>query len=378
MRESIPVVQIVNQFAIGGAEGQFVERLRRHPRGFRPIVACLRREGPHLRTVEEELGLTVEEFPLRGSLVKANTALQVLRLAALMRREGARLIHAQDFYANCLAVPAARLAGARAIVSRFDLGHWYSKAMHRCEILASRGADAVYANANAVRDLCVHREGVDPARVEVVHNGLDLARFDAEQKRPLDPPLDIPDGPTIAIVANLHPVKGHLDFCDAIALVKRRIPNVRVYSAGSGPMVPAVEARLRELGLDQQFFLLGHRLDCARLYGRVRVAALASHAEGLSNAIIEAMAARLPVVATNAGGNAELVEDGVSGFVVPPRDPEAMARRLVQLLEDAAAARAMGERGRARVETDLTLERMSERTGALYERVLGESVSRAA
>ncbi len=370
MAEPIAVLQLVNQFAIGGAESQFVERLRRHPPGFRPVVACLKREGPLLSVVEKDLNLLVEEFPLRGSLRSANTAWQIVQLAALMRREEVKLVHAQDFYSNVLAVPAARLARVKVVASRFDLGHWYSGAMYRIEKLASRGADAVYVNATAVRDLCVHREGIDPTSIVVVRNGIDLAHVDAELKRPLDPPVEIADGPSVAVIANFHPIKGHLDLCDAIYEVKKRVPTLCVYCAGAGPMLPAVRARLRELGLEENVVLLGHRRDCVRLLGKVRLAVLASHAEGLSNAIIEAMAARLPVVATNVGGNGELVEDGVSGFVVPSRDPQAMAHRIVDVLEDRERARAMGENGRHRVEQELTLERMSERTAEVYRRVL--------
>src|SRR5258706_547841 len=148
VKEPVPVLQIVNQFAIGGAEGQFVARVRRHPHGFRPVVACVQRKGPNLAAVEE-LGLPVEEFGLRGSLAQLNTGHQVLRLAAFMAREGIRLVHANDFYANLLAVPAARLAGAKVIASRFDLGHWYSRTHHVLEAIASRTADAVYTNAEA-------------------------------------------------------------------------------------------------------------------------------------------------------------------------------------------------------------------------------------
>ena len=107
MKEPVPILQIVNQFAIGGAEGQFVARVRRHPAGFRPLVACIHKKGPNLAAVEE-LGLPVEEFGLRGSLAQLNTGHQILRLAAFIAREGVRLVHSNDFYANLLAVPAAR------------------------------------------------------------------------------------------------------------------------------------------------------------------------------------------------------------------------------------------------------------------------------
>ncbi len=380
MKEPVPVLQIVNQFAIGGAEGQFVARVRRHPDGFRPVVACLHKKGPNLKAIEE-IGLPVEEFGLRGSLAQLNTGHQVLRLAAFMAAEGVRLVHANDFYANLLAVPAARLVGAKVIASRFDLGHWYSRAHHVLEALASRTADAVYTNAEAVRDMCVMQEGIPPDRVVVVHNGIDLEEFDRARRRPLLAPLPgvepDEDGrsrrPTAAMAANLYAVKGHLDLIEALEIVRRSIPEVLVLCPGEGPMRPVLEQQIRARGLRDNVVMLGHRLDVPAILDRAHVGCLCSHAEGLSNAVIEYMAASLPVVATAVGGNVELVTDAGSranGHLVPPHRPAALADRLIGLLRDPPRRAALGAAGRARVELDLTLPAMIARTGALYERVL--------
>ena len=388
MREPVPVLQIVNQFAIGGAEGQFVARVRAHPAGFRPVVACVHKKGPNL-TALEEMGLPVEEFGLQGSLARLNTGHQILRLAAFIARERVKLVHANDFYANLLAVPAARLSGARVIASRFDLGHWYSRAHHVLEAIASRGADAVYTNAEAVRDMCVDQEGIPAERVFVVHNGLDLAEFDRISRLPLQgevPQLAIgADGksvrPTVMVAANLYPVKGHLDLVEAVEIVRRTVPEVLVLCAGEGPMREVLEQQISARGMRDSFVLLGHRLDVPALLKLVHVGCLPSHAEGLSNAAIESMAASLPVVATAVGGNVELVtEAGVraSGHLVAPHKPAALAERLAGLLRDPARCAALGAAGRSRVETDLTLAAMSRKTGELYEHVLAGRKERLA
>ena len=380
MKEPVPVLQFVNQFAIGGAEGQFVARVRRHPAGFRPVVACIHRKGPNLAAIEE-LGLPVEQFGLRGSLAQLNTGHQILRLAAFMAREGVRLVHANDFYANLLAVPAARLAGAKVIASRFDLGHWYSRAHHVLEALASRTADAVYTNAEAVRDMCVAQEGITADRVVVVHNGIELEQFDDARRRPLLAPVPGlalgDDGksrrPSVVIAANLYAVKGHLDLIEAIEIVRRAVPDVLVLCAGEGPMRPVLEQQIRARGLRDNVLLLGHRLDVPAIMQRAHLGCLCSHAEGLSNAIIEYMAASLPVIATAVGGNVELVTEAgspASGHLVPPHRAAALAEGLTTLLTDPARCRSLGAAGRARVESDLTLTAMIEKTGALYDRVL--------
>lgn len=383
VKEQVPVLQLVNQFAIGGAEGQFVARLRGHPEGFRPVVACINKVGPHLKEVEA-LGLPVEEFGLKGSLAQLNTAHQVLKLAAFLERESVQLIHANDFYANLLAVPAARLVGAKVICSRFDLGHWYSRGAHLLEAVACRAADAVYANAEAVRDLCVDEEGMHEDKVVVVHNGIDLPSFDAAMKAPLAQP--IPEGrPTIVVIGNLYPVKGHLDLIEAAERVKHAIPDLLVLCAGEGSMRATLEQQIAHRGLKDNVLLLGHRLDVPALLARANVGCLASHAEGLSNAVIEAMAASLPVVATAVGGNVELVREAgphASGHLVPPHKPAALAEALESLLKDPARAKALGRAGRAHVEADLTLAALTRKTGDLYRRVLagelGKPVPKAA
>ena len=385
MIEPVPVLQIANQFAIGGAEGQFVARIRRHPAGFRPVIACIQKKGPNLSPIEE-FGLPVEEFGLRGSLAQLNTGHQVLRLAAFIAREGVRLVHANDFYANLLAVPAARLAGAKVIASRFDLGHWYSRAQHVLEAIASRSADAVYTNAEAVRDMCVAQEGIPGERVFVIHNGIDLEQFDRATREPLLAPVPGletgPDAksarPCVALSANLYAVKGHLDVVEALEIVRREIPDVLVLCAGEGPMRPVLEQQIRARGLRDNVLLLGHRLDIPALLASAHVGVLCSHAEGLSNAIIEYMAASLPVVATAVGGNVELVTEAGSratGHLVAPHKPAAIAERLIGVLRDAPRRAALGAAARAHVEADLTLAAMSEKTGQLYDRILSGSAA---
>jgi glycosyltransferase involved in cell wall biosynthesis len=380
MARDIPVLHFLNRFWIGGAERQFVERLRAHPKGFAPVVACLERSGELLPQVRE-LGHEPIEFPLAGSLARANTAGQVARLAQLIRDRSVRIVHATDFNTNLLGLAAARLAGVKCVVSRVDLGHlregfgaWH----RRIEKLTSRGADLVCANAEAVRALCIRDEGCAPEQVAVVRNGIDLKRFDALAKQPLQSALPERDGPRIAVIGNLWPVKGHRVLLEAAALLIKRFPTARFLCAGEGPERAFLEQRLRELGLASNVLLLGHRLDVPALLAACDAACLCSSAEGLSNAIIEAMAARLPLVVTDVGGNSELVREADNGFLVAHGDARALADRLSILLESEERRRAMGARGRARVEAELAIEKMRDAYGALYRGLLEEKATRAA
>jgi len=372
----IPVLHLVNRFWIGGAERQFVERLRRHPKGFRAVVGCLEASGPMLDPVRA-MGYEPEVFPLHGSMMRPNTAVQIARMAALIRAEGVQIVHTTDFNTNLLGLAAARLAGAKAIVSRVDLGHLragFGKWHRETEKLNARLADLVVANADAVRDVCIREEGVKPENCVVVRNGMDLKHFDEAAAQGLKAPLPVPEGGRfVAVIGNLWPVKGHRTLLEAVARLPAELQDVRFLCAGEGPERDYLTARIAELGLSERVLLLGHRLDVPAILVRAQAACLCSSAEGLSNALMEAMASRLPVVATRVGGNPELIRDGDNGALVPYGDPDALAAALSGLLSAPEQAREMGQRGRRRVESELSMERMADGHGALYRRALGRA-----
>jgi glycosyltransferase involved in cell wall biosynthesis len=370
-RSDVPVLHLVNRFWIGGSERQFVERLRRHPDGFRAVVGCLEKSGPMLEQVRA-LGYEPEVFPLQGSMMRGNTARQVARMAALMRAQRVKIIHTTDFSTNLLGLMAAKLAGTKAIVSRVDLGHLragFGKWHRQTEKLVSRFADLVVANADAVRDLCIREEGVRPENCVVVRNGLDLPHFESLAVQPLQGPL--PEGPLVAVIGNLWPVKGHRTLVEAVAQLPPDLHHVHFVCAGEGPEREYLTSRIVELGLQDRVHLLGHRLDVPAVLARSTAACLCSSAEGLSNALMEAMASRLPVVATRVGGNPELVRDGENGWLVPPGDAPALAARLTELLRARDDAKSMGLRGRRRVEVELSMEKMADGHGAIYRKVIG-------
>lgn len=369
----IPVLHLVNRFWIGGAERQFVERLRRHPAGFEAVVGCLELSGPLLEQVRA-LGHEPFLFPLPKSMLRANTIKQIARIAALIRERGVRIVYGTEFNTNLLALLAARLAGAKAVVSRVDLGHLrhgFGKWHREAEKWSARHADLVVANADAVREVCIREERCKPERVIVVRNGLDLARFDELAAQPLQAPLPIgPEDIPVAMIGNLWPVKGHRTLVEAAALLCRRLPRVKFLCAGEGPERDYLEKRIAELGLHDRVYLLGHRLDVPAVLARARAACLCSSAEGLSNAVMEAMAARLPIVATAVGGNPELVRPGENGDLFEYGDAPSLADKLYELLSNGERAAEMGRKGRARVEAELTLSRMAEAYGAVYRRLL--------
>lgn len=370
------VAHLVKCLGLGGTERQLVVLLRELDRErVTPRLACLMKVGEYLPDVRA-LGLEPPEFRLGGSLARPSTLLLVLRIAAWIRREEASILHAHDFYTNVVGALAARVAGVPWIVSRRDLGAWRSPAQTRVLAAVSRAAPMVLCNTQAARDAVVNEEGVEAKRVRVVPNGLDVDAFDQEAKRQPHPLLDL-NGPVVALVANMkHGVKGHHDFLDAAAVVRKARKDVRFLLIGDGELRPAFEQRARDAGLANAMVFAGARTDVPALLVRSTIAVSASKSEGLSNAIMEAMAASLPVVATRVGGTPELVCHECSGFLVPADDAEALAARLLELLRSPDTARQFGLAGRRRIEDEFSATRLGRRVTELYAEMLEQKTER--
>ncbi|NMO13630.1 glycosyltransferase [Pyxidicoccus fallax] len=374
MSRRIRLVQFTNTFHLGGGEVQFVELLRGLPRERYDLsVLALEASGPLLKDVRA-MGLEPHVFPLSSSFMRPHTARQVGRLASWLRENRVDVVHAHDFYTTLLAVPACRLARVPVVVGRLDLVHWHGRARHAMLAAATHAASHVIANAEAVRRLVVDTERVSARKVSVIYNGLDLRRFDERLAAgPAAPLPELPEGaPLITLVANTsHEVKRQEDFLEALAQARRQVPTAQAFLIGDGPRRPFLEERARALGLTGAVHFLGHRTDVPAVLSRATVGVLCSRHEGLSNAVMEGMAARLPMVVTDAGGNAELVAHGERGFVVPPLAPAALAEALVRVLSAPERARRMGQAGRRFVEETLSLERMIAAHDSLFSRLAG-------
>jgi L-malate glycosyltransferase len=368
------VLVFQNRFLLGGQERQTVLNVLTMDRTrFEPVVACLKADGELVPELVAA-GFRPIQFDVGGSMLRPRTALVVAQLARFIRANGIGLVHAQDLYTNTLGTIAAGLAGVPSIVTRVDLNH--SVVGYKRPVLAwaSRRADRVLVNALCIRDLAI-REGVEPDRIVVVRNGLDLDGFDRAARRA--PAAPVPEAGGIVCIANMHhPVKGQTDLLLAMKEVLRERPEAHLVFIGDGVRRPHLERSARQLGIADRCHFLGHRLDGPAILARASICVSASYAEGISNAILEGMAARLPLVATAVGGSPELVRDGITGYLVPPGAPAALSRRLLDLLASAPRRKRMGEKGRRLVEREFGIDEMRRSYDALYEDLIGLKVPR--
>jgi glycosyltransferase involved in cell wall biosynthesis len=369
------VMLFIDSFNVGGTERQMVQCLRLLDRNkYQLLAGCMRRVGQFLSEVEA-MGIPVVECRI-PSLGSARAVIELFKLARFLRRERVDLLHAFDYYTNLFAVPAARLAGLPVVLaSRRSLADDRNAVERMVLDLACRMAHGTVANSAMAGRIAAG----PPERVCIIHNSIDPHGYRTEppslQRRRSLGLQDIAEQEKwVGVLARLRPEKGHRTFLRAAARVYAAFPQARFVLMGDGPEQAALKSLARELGIAGRVVFAGDCRNVSDWLCALDLVVLPSNEESLPNAVLEAMAAARAVVATRVGGTPELIEEGVNGYLVPAADPEAMAARILELLENDALRLRMGHAGRARVERDFTPALGRKKLEALYDRLLGPSL----
>lgn len=323
--------------------------------GFDVTIVCLGRPGAQADEVRRQ-GVRVIAPAIgaqRFTTSRGGTAIALSAGMALLAKE--LLTHRPDMAHFFLPLPylaggtLARFARVpRLVMSRRSQNDYQAKrpGLARCEHKLHRRMDLILANSRRVHDELLG-EGAHPARTGLIYNGLDLARFSATTDRNQGRRrLGIaPDALVLAIVANLIPYKGHADLIAALGVIRSRLPTgwrLLVIGRDDG-LGPKLHDQAAALGIADNVLWLGERQDIPGLLGLSDIGLNVSHEEGFSNAVIEGMAAGLPMLVTHVGGNNEAAPDGVAGLVVPPRNPQALAVAIARLASDSALRHRLGQ-----------------------------------
>jgi glycosyltransferase involved in cell wall biosynthesis len=391
MEGRIGIYYFVGTLGKGGAEGQLLELIEGLDRQrFEPVLVVLKGKDALYERCKKS-GVEVIFLQIRGLLQSfnpLNLAIVVRNLLGLYRRMKERrphIVHGYLFLSYCLAAFMGKMVGAPVIItSRRSMGSSKTRIwtiFHRIlEILANRATDAVIANSRAVRDDTIKREGIPDTRIAVIYNGIDQRRFERrEAASVLAKTLRIREGAkVVGLIANLIPYKNHRMLIDAIPLIKEHCREVHFLLVGNDTrgIEEDLRAYARVRGVEECMTFAGSRDDMPDVLSLLAVSVLTSREEGFPNVLLESMAAGLPVVATDVGGVAEIVQEGITGYLVPSGDFRSFAERVVEILTDERLAADMGARARTRVREFFKAETMVAATEALYVRLLeGKGIS---
>lgn len=370
--ESLRIALIAGTLGQAGAEKQLVYMAR----SLRDAGADLRvyslTKGEFYEAHLRELGLEPRWFGRFGSIRFANIPLRLASLAAKLASFRPHIVQSGHFFCNMHAGLCGRLSGALSIgAMRNDLEREL-KASGRLTWPLLRLPSVIMANSRAALR-GIDEFGVEPDSVVIMDNVIDLEDFDA-RLRPGASAWD-PAGPPVAMaVGRMHREKRFDRYLSALALARAASPILRGVIVGDGPQWPDLCQQAHDLGLlPDGVVFLGRRNDVPALLGRADMLVLSSDHEGCPNVLMEAMAARRAVVTTPAGDAGVLVEDGVSGYVVPFDDVQAMADRMTRLAESQELRRRMGEAGRRHVEQTRSYDGLASHLLSAYEAIADRS-----
>ena len=374
----IRVLHVLLSLEPGGLENGVVNVINRLDRTrFESSVCCLKHAGEFARRIEDPR-VAIHELHWRGG----NDPRLALRLAGLLRRTRPHIIHTRNAEPFFYGFAGAKLARTQALVhsehgrkfddrpARFAVQRWMS-----------RHTDAIFAVSGQLKADLVKHIGMPEASVEVLHNGVDLSRFNVADRgsapvsgsarETLRREWGVPEGVlVIGSVGRLVAVKNYALLLRALAASGL---DAHLVLAGEGPERAALTALAASLGIASRVHLLGHSNDVDRVLGAFDVFVLPSFSEGMSNTLLEAMAAGVPPVASDVGGNGEIVRDGVDGRLFKSDDEAGLAACLVALCRDDAERARLAAAARERVLSTFDIDQMIERYEQLYERVHARS-----
>jgi glycosyltransferase involved in cell wall biosynthesis len=290
------------------------------------------------------------------------------RLSRVIKQLKPDIVHAHDPHGVAMASIALSMSTQprtpRLVASRRVDFHMRQSALSRWKY---RQVECFICASDAIRQI-VMSDGVPRNRTVTVHEGIDLGRVGAAPRAELHKELWLPhDAPLVGNVAALVPHKGQRHLVDAAALVLPKQPDARFIIAGEGELRPQLEHQIRQHHLEKHVILAGFRTDILSLHKAFDLFVMSSVTEGLGTSILDAMACGKPVVGTTAGGIPEVVADGETGLLVPPRDPAAMAGAIIRLLSDRSLRERIGAAGLARVCERFRAEIMVKKTLEVYE-----------
>lgn len=371
MKKRSRIVFIIDVVAgeLGGTESQLLKLINGISKEKYDIYLICFDNSKWLRSNRNMFKCNVEVINI-NNFYRRITYVNIIRLIRYLKSLRPDIVHTYFPIGNILGVLAARIAGIRNVISsRRDYGEWINRRYLIATRIANRFAKRILANSKRVRDFTVEKEKIRNGRIDVIYNGVELERFRSDKSASSTKrDLNIPNGDSVVgILANFRPMKHHYTFLEAAAEILKVREDVSFILIGIGPLKEETEALGRFLGIQEKLTFVGLQKDVSRYLSIMDVGVNCSEREGLSNAIIEHMAAGVPCIVSNAGGNPELITHGVNGYLFELDDYKELASLILSLIEDEELREKFAKNARELVEREMSLEMMLSRYESFYD-----------
>ena len=372
--EKINILHIYQNSKIGGVQQQLLSLLKAYSRErFNPIFCCL---GP-----KEEIGKEIEEtkiefIPLNKLRYNRFSLGIVLELYRLMKKKQIHVVRTHRYRSNLYGRLAAFLAGVPVIIASVHDNYRTDKRPKRriMNRILSKITDKIVAVSEDVKEDIIRYDSINPSKIDVIPNGIDVERFNPE-KNTTDIRKEFSledDDIVIGFIGRIVPAKGLEYLLNALPYLKEEFKSIKLLIVGEGSLVEKLKESAKKNNIFDNILFTGRRRDIPEILASINIFVMPSIAEGLPNALLEAMAMGKPIVTTEVGGIPEIVKNGFNGLLVPPRDTLSLSKAIKELISNDRLAAKLGQAARDLVHDNLSIKAIAQKWQSLYLSILKE------
>lgn len=364
------IFMVIDHLGAGGAQRQVIEYLKHADRN-KYDITVVNLDNGYASVANEIIELNYRVIGIKHS--GFFNLFTLINLTRIFKRENPDIVHTYLFTSDCYGRLAAKLAGVKKVVcATRGIDAWKKWHHIQADRILALFTDSITVNAENIKPYLIKIEKIRADKIVKIYNGIDLRRFKGlRSSSGIKLGLHIPENSLlVGMVGRLSKPKDYETFFHAVKIILKQLTDTYFLVVGDGALKSRLQFMVNDLGIKEKVIFTGAREDALDLINTMDVCVLSSHYEGCPNVILEYMACKKPVVASNVGGCPELVIDGKTGFIVPEANPETLASKLIELLNNQGLRKQMGECGRKRVEEYFTSDIMAENTEKLYKKLL--------
>ena len=370
MNKPVNVLRIIPSLEMGGVERTLTSILPRLDKKKYKVYLCCLFKRDKLADTMESLNIPIIKFKMRARLdFDGKYIIGILRLAYLMKKMQIDIVHTHLYRANIAGRIAAKLAGVPVIIANeHNIDSWKKLPQKLNDRVLAGITNKIIVVSNAVKDFYINKIGIPEDKITTIYNGVDIPKFQTHvdiNKKKKEFGIKSSEK-VITIIGRLHQQKGHCYFLKAAQIIVKKKPNVKFLIVGDGPLGSQLRDMSNDLKISKNVIFTGLRNDIPQILAMSDISVLTSLREGFSITVLESMAAGKPVIATNVGGNNEIIEHGKTGFIIPTQSPKDLALYGLKLINDKELARNMGQEAKKKV-LNFSIDKMVKKTENLYE-----------